>query len=111
MKRAAIAGAVLLAITILLVTWERSKWIQQRNAQCDSAAPLIRDTASRQQITDALGKPSSEYGREDWPDIERHFSTAQQGDKLRDISQRLHDRGRLLVYSRSNSIMFLYANA
>jgi hypothetical protein len=111
MKRAAIAVAVLIATAAGLVIWERSKWTQDRDVQCVAARPLIGAAGPRQQVIDVLGKPSIEYGRADWPEIVKQFGSAQKGDKLRDINERLSDHGRLLVYSRSNSIMFLYLDA
>ena len=69
---------------------------------------MITGAATKPLIVDALGDASVEYTRADWADIEKHFGATQNSEKARDISRRLHERGRLLVYSRSNSLMFLY---
>ena len=111
MKRALIALASLTATAAAIVIWERSKWTHERDAQCASASSLIAAGAPRHQIIEVLGNASVEYRRSEWPEIERHFGGAPETEKLRDIRHRLDDRGRLLVYSRSNSIMFLYLNA
>jgi hypothetical protein len=69
---------------------------------------LITGAATKPQVVDALGDASVEYTRADWTEIEKHFGATQNSEKASDISRWLHERGRLLVYSRSNSIMFLY---
>jgi hypothetical protein len=104
-----VAGVIVGAVG--LVTWERSKWLRERDAQCASARALIAAATQKDRVIDTLGKPSTEYGRTDWSEIERHFAGTRQDDKLADIRERLHHQGRLLVYSRSNSIMFLYLNS
>ncbi len=68
--------------------------------------PFVRVNAQKQDVVQKLGKPSVEYGRADWPTIEKEFGTVE--EKARDIDQWLREEGRLLVYSRSNSIMFVY---
>jgi hypothetical protein len=107
-KSAGILIGVFIATAVGFVIWERSRWTKERGAQCASAQPLISASAPKQRVFEVLGRASLEYGRADWAEIEKHFGSAQQGEKVNDISSRLHDRGRLLVYSRSNSIMFLY---
>jgi hypothetical protein len=99
--------AVLIVAAAGFVVWQRKSWTQDRDAQCAAARPLTAAMASRSQVIGTLGEPSSEYGRADWAALEKHFGRSQE-PKLADIRERLPEGGRLLVYSRSHSIMFLY---
>lgn len=71
--------------------------------------PFVRAAAAKEDVIRQLGNPSVEYDRAEWPVIEKHFGSAE-GKKVQDIRRWLHERGRLMVYSGSNSVMLLYVD-
>jgi hypothetical protein len=65
----------------------------------------------REEVVGRLGAPSVEDGFEDLPELEKQFGSAQTTEKTRDLRQQLQQQERVMIYSRSNSIMFLYLDA
>jgi hypothetical protein len=103
-KAAAIFIVCAFAAVAALIAWERSKWVHERDAQCASASPLVTKRAMKQDVLIALGPATSEYGFADRSKIAKQFAPQQAAD----IQQRLNERDRLMVYSQSNSMMFVY---
>jgi hypothetical protein len=112
LKRIAIAAGMMLVVAAAMAIWQRSAWIKEMETQCESATPLVSAGTVRNDLIRKLGNPSVEYGYADWPVIERNFGSQDaESAKTSDIRRWLQERGRLMVYSRSNSIMFLYLDA
>jgi|ERR671922_1349987 hypothetical protein len=109
MKRVLMFAVGLMILGIAAVAWERSRWLREMREQCDAAQPLLSVSANRDDVIRKLGSPSVEYTHRDWSTIERNFGNRDGStDKIRDIREKLRDDGRMMVYSRSNSIMFMY---
>jgi hypothetical protein len=108
MRTFVIFGAVLLAAVIVLAVSQRLKWARDRDAQCETARPLIAAGAPRDQVVDTIGS-AAEFTLADWSEIERQFGG--HAKAMTDIRQRLQERGRVIVYGQSNSIMFVYFNS
>lgn len=96
---------------LLLALWERSQWTKESDQQCDAAKPLTEAKAGKDVLVRHLGPPLNEYLRTDWPPLDRHFGSEQNGMKLRDIDQWLQPHGSLLISSSSNSILFIYLDS
>ena len=101
----------MVAAAVVLILLERSIWTRDRDTQCEAAQPLIAAGVHKQRVLDTIGQASVEYALTDWPEIEKHFGSDPNRAKMTDIKHRLHERGRLMVYSRSNSIMFVYMSS
>jgi len=108
MKTVVICSAVIITAVVSMIAWERSTWTRERDAQCKAVEPLVTARATRQQILDAIGQ-AAEFELTDWSRIEEQFGGT--ATKMTDIKQRLRERGRLMVYSQSNSIMFIYLDS
>ena len=108
MRVLVIGIAILLAATVIIF-WERSQWTRDRDAQCEAVQPLVAAHAQKNDLFKAIGAPTSEEGLADWSRIEKAFGG--NNSKIADIKQHLREGGRLLIYSRSNSIMFVYLDS
>jgi hypothetical protein len=107
----AIGVALCVVTASALIMWERSGWIADMNAQCASAMPLVRNSAARDDVARTLGGQYIEYASEDLPKLQKQFGSAQNGEKIADITRWLEHDGHLWVYSKSRSIMFLYLSS
>jgi hypothetical protein len=99
-----------LALVVGSAYWYRAKWLSEAETLCRGADELVESRASRQKVVAELGVPSTEFGPQDWSSIERAFGSASGGAKVADVKKRLEPSGRLLVYSTSNAVMFVYLN-
>jgi hypothetical protein len=99
-----LSGIVLLGAGI--VAWERQTWLQDMSKQCASAQPLVQRRASREQVLQAIGRPSSEHSVSDLPPLLRRFDSTP--PKRENLEQNLRGSNTLLLYSESNSMMFVY---
>lgn len=104
MKKAACGFLITVLLLLVIALSYRHQWNREARAQCDAAQPLVAATATREQVERSIGAPTVAYGREDLTEIHRHFA----GPKEADIQAKLPEGGRVLVYSKSNSIMFVY---
>ena len=107
MKKAAWALLIAVLALLAIALGYRHQWQREARAQCNAVQPLVAATATKEQIERSIGTPTVAYGREDSVEIHRHFG----GPKEADIQAKLPEGGRVLVYSKSNSIMFVYIGA
>jgi hypothetical protein len=108
MKRAVWVLLIAVLLFVAIAFGYRWQWLSEARAQCSAAEPLIAVRASEEQIVRSIGKPSgAALSRGDWGEIHREFA----GPKEADIQERLPQGGSVLVYSKSNSIMFVYLDA
>jgi len=94
---AAVVGLVSLA--------ERSQWIRERDALCASAKPLVEHRAPKDDVFRRLGQ-TDEYGAPELGPLERAFGSG--SPKAKTLRSHVHDPDTVLVYSQSNSIMFVF---
>ena len=97
-------GGVVLLIGVAL--WYRHGWLQEMHGQCASAAPSVDRHAQREQVIGALGEPSSEHDASDLTGLSHAFGET--SPKAAALRMNLRGATTLLLYSRSNSVMFVY---
>jgi hypothetical protein len=101
---AAIAG-----LGLLMFAWlERRGWVREMEAQCKSMQPLLARGAGRDEVVGSIGAPSSDNGAGDLAWLTEQFESTR--PKLASIERNVHGSTRVLIYSRSNSIMFVYVD-
>jgi len=101
---ACVLGGVVLFIGVAL--WYRHAWLQEMHAQCASATPFVDRHAEREQVIGTLGEPSSEHSASDLAWLTRAFGEG--SPKTAALQANLRGATALLLYSRSNSVMFVY---
>ena len=109
MRVASILGVCGLAGLLVLVgvaAWHRQEWRQEMHAQCAAASPLVNRHAQREDVIDILGRPSSEHAASELADLAHAFG--EDSPKAAALRANLRGSNTLLLYSRSNSVMFVY---
>ena len=101
-----LVSIVLLTGVAAVAVRERWRWLGEPDAQCEAARPLVQERASRDAILHGIEGLSGEYGSADARWLITQFG--ERSDKGRDIASNLTGSNRLLLYSRSNSVMFVY---
>ena len=103
------SSVVLLAGIAAVGVYERESWLRQVRAQCQAAAPLVQQHAPRQTILNVLGAEAGEYDPAQAAWLIAQFGAS--SPKGRDLAASLTGSSRVLVYSQSNSVMFVYLDA
>jgi hypothetical protein len=103
-----LVSIVLLTAIAAFGVHERRRWLRDADALCEAAAPLVQNRAPREAILYTIGSPSGEYGSAKVTSLIDKFGVS--SEKGRDLASNLKAQSRLLLYSRSNSVMFVYVD-
>ena len=104
MQRTPAVTGILLVLLGYMV-FERQRWLREARTQCAAAEPLVGRRAARADVILALG-PAREYQAADLAELLEEF--ARTSPKGEDLASDLSTGSTLLLYSGSNSLMFLY---
>jgi hypothetical protein len=107
-RAAFVTGTAIILSAGAFAAWEALRWRRERDAQCNSAMPLVQSHARLSELRALRERPPSEYRSEDATHLLRIFSES--SDKGLSILTHLRDGNGVLVFSESNSIMFIYTD-
>ena len=97
-------GALVAAVGLLSLA-ERSRWIRERDALCASAKPLVDRRAPKDDVFRLLGQ-TNEYRASELESLESAFERG--SPKANRLRSQLQGADSVLVYSQSNSVMFVF---
>jgi hypothetical protein len=96
---------VLVATVGLVGLVERSRWIREKDALCAGAKPLVDRRAPKDDVFRLLGQ-TDEHRASELASLEAAFDRA--SPKAESLRHQLQGSDTVLVYSQSNSIMFVF---
>ena len=106
-KAAITLAGIVLTISFAVAYWQAASSRRVREAQCAAARPLVAEGKGRDAFQRLRERPPSEYSARDAEQLARTVAGGSD-HTARNIREHLRGRNSVLVFSESDSIMFVY---